>query len=128
MPWVDNHGFLNKVDDTSTGLIDVGARWYDLTAGQFVSLGPLFEANDPQALNGYSYSVQDPINASESSGERPCPKRVQRSEPASSGGGSTCWGQGGKVSKFRVAPALGRFHQRNSWWREDRTKLLRPRR
>jgi RHS repeat-associated protein len=82
--WIDNHGFLNKPTDATTGLTIVGAREYDPTTGRFVSLDPVFEANDPQALNGYAYTDANPINSIDPSGQR----------AAGDGDGSTCNNEG----------------------------------
>jgi RHS repeat-associated protein len=70
--WPDNHGFLNKPQDTTTGLTDVGARWYDPTLGRFESLDPAFEPASPQQLNGYTYAADNPITGSDPTGLRDC--------------------------------------------------------
>jgi RHS repeat-associated protein len=66
--WADNRTFLNKVTDTSTGLTDIGARWYDPTTGRFQTLDPVFEATDTLALNGYGYAGGNPITYSDPTG------------------------------------------------------------
>ncbi len=66
--WPDNHGFLNKPQDTTTGLTDVGARWYDPFTGTFASLDPVLEPASPQQLNGYSYAGANPVAGSDPSG------------------------------------------------------------
>ncbi|MEY9840193.1 RHS repeat-associated protein [Streptacidiphilus sp. EB103A] len=68
--WADNRTFLNKTTDTTTGLTDIGARYYDATTGRFISLDPVFEATSAQQLNGYTYSADDPINQADPSGLR----------------------------------------------------------
>jgi RHS repeat-associated protein len=70
--WIDNRGFLNKVNDTTTGLTDVGARWYDQSTGSFVSLDPVLEANDPTQLAGYDYAGNDPVSNSDPTGQTIC--------------------------------------------------------
>ncbi|GLY86076.1 RHS repeat-associated core domain-containing protein [Actinoallomurus iriomotensis] len=70
--WPDNHGFLNKVQDTTTGLTDVGARWYDPDTGTFASLDPLFEATDSQQQAGYNYAGSNPITSSDPTGLNGC--------------------------------------------------------
>ncbi len=69
--WIDNRGFLNAPNDTSTKLTIIGARQYDPTTGRFISLDPLFEATSPQQLNGYTYSADNPVTLSDPSGLRP---------------------------------------------------------
>uniref|UniRef100_UPI001364DFBC RHS repeat-associated core domain-containing protein n=1 Tax=Streptacidiphilus anmyonensis TaxID=405782 RepID=UPI001364DFBC len=66
--WPDDHTFLGKTTDTSAGLVDIGARKYDPTTGRFISVDPLFEADDPQSLGGYAYAGDDPVSASDPSG------------------------------------------------------------
>ncbi|MCO5974830.1 RHS repeat domain-containing protein [Actinoallomurus soli] len=70
--WPDNHGFLNKPQDTVTGLTDVGARWYDPTTGTFASLDPVFEATDTQQQAGYNYAASNPITNSDPTGLNGC--------------------------------------------------------
>ncbi|WP_370353068.1 RHS repeat-associated core domain-containing protein [Catenulispora sp. EB89] len=69
--WPDNKGFLNDPDDTSTGLTNIGARWYDPATGRFLSVDPLFEADSSQEENGYTYSGDNPIAKSDPTGLRP---------------------------------------------------------
>ncbi len=66
--WPDNHGFLNKPQDATTGLTDVGARWYDPTLGRFTSLDPVFEAASPQQQNGYTYAGDNPVTDADPTG------------------------------------------------------------
>lgn len=67
-PWPDDKGFLGKTNDITTGLTHIGARQYDPTIGQFISVDPLLETDKPQTLNGYSYSANNPITFSDPSG------------------------------------------------------------
>jgi RHS repeat-associated protein len=46
--------FLNDPVDASSGLTDIGARWYDSSTGSFASLDPLLETSSPMQLNGYT--------------------------------------------------------------------------
>jgi RHS repeat-associated protein len=72
--WPDSHGFLNKPLDQNTKLTDVGAREYDATIGRFISVDPVFEANNPALLNGYTYTAENPVSSSDPSGQMPhCP-------------------------------------------------------
>jgi len=68
--WSDNRGFLDQPTDAVTGLTSLGARYYDPSIGRFVSLDPLFEATDPLALNGYSYTSDNPVTSSDPGGLR----------------------------------------------------------
>ncbi|MFE1886677.1 RHS repeat-associated core domain-containing protein, partial [Streptomyces diastatochromogenes] len=69
--WPDpTRSYLGKPQDTSTGYTDVGARKYDPTLGQFISADPVFEANSPQELGGYTYAADNPVAGSDPSGLR----------------------------------------------------------
>ncbi|MCZ0986318.1 polymorphic toxin-type HINT domain-containing protein [Streptomyces diastatochromogenes] len=67
--WPDpTHSYLGKPQDTSTGYTDVGARKYDPTLGQFISVDPVFEATSPQQLGGYTYAADNPLTNSDPTG------------------------------------------------------------
>jgi RHS repeat-associated protein len=66
--WPDNHGFLGKPQDTTTGLTDIGARWYDPINGRFASLDPVFQPTDPGLQNGYTYTASNPISQADPTG------------------------------------------------------------
>ncbi|QKW25051.1 type IV secretion protein Rhs [Streptomyces seoulensis] len=67
--WPDpTHSYLGKPQDTSTGYTDVGARKYDPTLGQFISVDPVLETGNPQDLGGYAYAADNPITTSDPSG------------------------------------------------------------
>ncbi|MGW0828634.1 RHS repeat-associated core domain-containing protein, partial [Streptomyces sp. NPDC002845] len=57
-----------KTRDTTTGLTHIGAREYDPTLGQFISVDPILETDKPQTLNGYSYAAQNPLTNSDPTG------------------------------------------------------------
>ncbi|MET8360872.1 RHS repeat-associated core domain-containing protein [Micromonospora sp. NPDC005171] len=64
----DNRGFLNKVVNNATGLIQVGARSYDASVGRFISRDAVLDMGNPQQMNGYAYSSNNPVNFSDPSG------------------------------------------------------------
>lgn len=66
--WPDDKAFLGKPADTDTGLTHVGAREYDPTTGQFISVDPLLELDKHQTLNGYTYGAQNPTTFSDPTG------------------------------------------------------------
>ncbi|WP_327129673.1 polymorphic toxin-type HINT domain-containing protein [Streptomyces sp. NBC_01727] len=66
-----DRGFLGKTEDDTTGLSILGARMYDAKLGRFLSPDPLNTPYDPQNLNAYSYSVNNPIAYSDPDGLRP---------------------------------------------------------
>ncbi|MBC7278236.1 RHS repeat-associated core domain-containing protein [Nocardioides sp.] len=62
-----DRGFLGKSNDT-TGLTQVGARYYDSTTGAFVSPDPVLDPSEPRHLNAYVYSYQNPTPHSDPTG------------------------------------------------------------
>jgi RHS repeat-associated protein len=68
--WPDQNGFLNDPTDTANGLTAIGAREYDPTIGQFISLDPQLDPTDPLSLNGYSYTDDNPVGQSDPTGQR----------------------------------------------------------
>ncbi|MFC4047880.1 RHS repeat-associated core domain-containing protein [Dactylosporangium siamense] len=66
--WPNDRGFLNKQNNASTGLLDVGAREYDPNLGTFLSPDPVLSTGDPVTYNAYAYSAHSPIVYSDPSG------------------------------------------------------------
>lgn len=66
--WPGDRGFLNKVQDTS-GLTQVGARYYDARIGRFVSVDPVFATSSPQQWGAYSYADNNPVSFWDPTGE-----------------------------------------------------------
>ncbi|MGW2558356.1 polymorphic toxin-type HINT domain-containing protein [Streptomyces sp. NPDC001514] len=67
--WPGVQGFVGGVDDTgSTGLQHLGAREYDPATGRFISVDPLLNPADPQSLNAYAYSNNNPLTFSDPDG------------------------------------------------------------
>ncbi|MET9967956.1 RHS repeat-associated core domain-containing protein [Streptomyces sp. NPDC006356] len=66
--WPDDKGFLGRSIDNGTGLTQVGAREYDATTGQFLSVDPLLMSDQHQSLNGYGYANNNPTTLSDPSG------------------------------------------------------------
>ncbi|MBQ0989362.1 hypothetical protein KBX08_04560 [Micromonospora sp. H61] len=70
--WLNDKGFVGgNIDGESdpTGLTHIGARSYDPSTGQFVSVDPLIDFTNPQQMQGYSYSSYSPITFSDPTGE-----------------------------------------------------------
>ncbi|HEV2890266.1 MAG TPA: RHS repeat-associated core domain-containing protein [Frankiaceae bacterium] len=61
-------GFLDKTEDPTTGLVAMGARYYDGPAGAFVSPDPLVAQYAPRSLNPYLYSQGNPTSHSDPTG------------------------------------------------------------
>ena len=70
--WPDDHTFLGKSTDASTGLTTVGARTYDAQTGRFISADPVFQPQRPQDVGGYAYAGNDPVNGSDPTGLTHC--------------------------------------------------------
>ncbi|POX39680.1 ricin-type beta-trefoil lectin domain protein, partial [Streptomyces sp. Ru72] len=69
--WVaadENHGFLGKPTDATTGLDLLGARNYDPALGRFLTPDPIFEAGDPNQMGGYAYAGDNPASGSDPTG------------------------------------------------------------
>ncbi|MFC7219666.1 polymorphic toxin-type HINT domain-containing protein [Streptomyces polyrhachis] len=110
-PWPDDKAFLGKPADTGTGLTHIGAREYDPGIAQFISVDPILESDKAQTLNGYSYSINNPLTFSDPTGTKlgcggifaeGCPKTKPGppSKPDGGDGGthpcnSNCGGGGG---------------------------------
>jgi RHS repeat-associated protein len=69
--WVNGKGFVGG-DNDPTGLVNIGARQYDLLLGRFISVDPVMDLADPQQWNGYSYANNTPISQSDPTGLDPC--------------------------------------------------------
>ncbi|MFF7369813.1 RHS repeat-associated core domain-containing protein [Streptomyces tricolor] len=67
--WPDDKAFLGKPADDATGLTHVGAREYDPTTGQFISVDPMLVLDQHQSLNGYAYANNSPITFSDPTGQ-----------------------------------------------------------
>jgi len=69
--WPSKRGFVGGYQDP-TGLTHLGAREYDPQTGRFISVDPLIDFADPQALNPYTYSVNNPVTHSDPTGLTYC--------------------------------------------------------
>ncbi|MFC5660719.1 RHS repeat domain-containing protein, partial [Streptomyces nogalater] len=66
--WPDDKAFLGKPADDTTALTHIGAREYDPTTGQFISVDPMLVLDQHQSLNGYAYANNTPVTMSDPSG------------------------------------------------------------
>ncbi|MFJ8543496.1 RHS repeat-associated core domain-containing protein [Streptomyces sp. NPDC093586] len=58
--WAGDKGFVGGTQDP-TGLTHLGARDYDPVTGRFISADPVADLKDPQQINGYAYSNNNPV-------------------------------------------------------------------
>jgi RHS repeat-associated protein len=68
-PWPTDQTFLNDTDNTTSGLIDIGARKYNPATGTFISVDPVLDATSPQTMTGYTYGADDPVNNQDPTGQ-----------------------------------------------------------
>ncbi|GIJ12498.1 type IV secretion protein Rhs [Micromonospora andamanensis] len=69
-----NRGFVGGSDNPGTGLVRLGAREYDPLLGRFISVDPIIDPDDPQQMNAYAYSNNNPATMSDPDGLRfSCP-------------------------------------------------------
>ncbi|WFB07933.1 sugar-binding protein [Streptomyces sp. LX-29] len=66
--WPGMKGFVGGTIDTTTGLTHLGAREYDPGIGRFISVDPVLDVADPQQVNGYAYSNNNPLTFSDPTG------------------------------------------------------------
>ncbi|WP_416874682.1 RHS repeat domain-containing protein [Kitasatospora sp. SC0581] len=70
--WPTERGFVGGTNDSTTGLTHLGAREYDAVNGRFISVDPILDLSDPQQINGYAYSNNNPVNLSDPDGLWSC--------------------------------------------------------
>jgi RHS repeat-associated protein len=63
-----DRGFLGQVEDASTSLSYLNARYYDAAAGVFISADPVYNPSRPKTINPYAYSVNNPTTYSDPGG------------------------------------------------------------
>jgi RHS repeat-associated protein len=61
-------GFIGGIDDTATGLTDLGIRELQPGTGSFISTDPLLTPYNPQDLNAYAYAGDNPTTESDPTG------------------------------------------------------------
>ncbi|GAA4212761.1 RHS repeat domain-containing protein [Microbispora amethystogenes] len=66
--WPSQRAFVGGTADLSTGLVHLGAREYLPSEGRFLSVDPVFDSNEPQKLNGYTYAGNNPVTESDPDG------------------------------------------------------------
>ncbi|WP_084125978.1 RHS repeat-associated core domain-containing protein [Demequina sp. NBRC 110054] len=66
-----DRGWLGQVEDSSTELSYLNARYYDATIGRFLSPDPLLDASDPRSLDAYMYANNNPVEYADPTGLDP---------------------------------------------------------
>lgn len=68
--WVaGDKGYVGGLADPTTSLETLGTRLYSAADGRFLSVDPVFEANDPTQIAGYDYAGNDPVTGSDPTGD-----------------------------------------------------------
>jgi RHS repeat-associated protein len=68
-----HRGFTSQEELDNLSLIDLNGRVYDPTAARFLSADPVVQAPfDSQSLNRYSYTFDNPLNATDPTGFAAC--------------------------------------------------------
>ncbi|MER6000779.1 RHS repeat-associated core domain-containing protein [Nonomuraea angiospora] len=63
-----DRGFLGKVEDASTGLSYLSARYYDPATAKFISPDPKFDTENPELTSPYGYAADNPVGQSDPDG------------------------------------------------------------
>ncbi|MFJ9023679.1 DddA-like double-stranded DNA deaminase toxin [Streptomyces sp. NPDC102259] len=66
--WRSHQGYVSGGEDTSSGLVHLGAREYDPNTGRFLSADPVLDMADPVQMNGYVYCENNPATFADPSG------------------------------------------------------------
>lgn len=66
-----DHRFLGASHDEGSGLILLGARYYDTALGRFISVDPLLDIGTPAHFNPYAYGYNNPVTFADPSGMKP---------------------------------------------------------
>ncbi|MFD4598977.1 polymorphic toxin-type HINT domain-containing protein [Streptomyces sp. NPDC058464] len=67
--WAGSRTYIGGDDESSTGLIHLGARDYDPVTGRFTTLDPVMDFSDLLQLGGYAYADNSPVTKSDPNGE-----------------------------------------------------------
>lgn len=70
MQLADDVGYTGHQDDVATGLTYMQARYYDPVVGRFMAVDPVqFDGDNPQYFGRYTYVGNNPVNATDPTGE-----------------------------------------------------------
>ncbi|WP_144119155.1 RHS repeat-associated core domain-containing protein [Catellatospora sichuanensis] len=63
-----DRGFIGQIEDATTGLSYLNARYYDTATALFLSPDPVYDTGEPKSLNPYTYAMDNPAARSDPSG------------------------------------------------------------
>ena len=63
-----DRGFLSQTQDPTTGFVYLNNRYYDTSLGRFASTDPLAGLSNPQALNPFTYALNNPSTLTDPTG------------------------------------------------------------
>jgi RHS repeat-associated protein len=63
-----DQGWLGQIEDESTSLSYLNARYDDPSLGRFTAPDPVYDPAEPGSLNPYAYALNNPVNNSDPSG------------------------------------------------------------
>ena len=113
--------FTGQREDATIGLYYYGARYYDPQLGRFSQADTIVpEPGNPQALNRYSYTLNNPTKYRDASGHcaemgiSPIPCVQVRISPPASGSKSRRWSSSMHRKSFKASNSLATNSQR--WW------------
>ncbi|MFI9270214.1 RHS repeat-associated core domain-containing protein [Kitasatospora sp. NPDC052896] len=66
--WAGDKGFVGGLEDDTTELTTLGARFYQPSTGRFISPDPLTQPTSPQQWNAYAYANNNPVDSSDPTG------------------------------------------------------------
>ncbi|MFF5144071.1 ricin-type beta-trefoil lectin domain protein [Streptomyces sp. NPDC013157] len=67
--WAGSRTYIGGDDESSTGLIHLGARDYDPVTGRFTTIDPVMDFSDLLQLGGYAYADNSPVTKADPNGE-----------------------------------------------------------
>lgn len=65
---VTDRGFIGQIEDRSTNLSYLNARYYDPVIGRFIAPDPVYDLEHPQSVNPYAYGLNNPTAFTDPSG------------------------------------------------------------
>ncbi|MFI8072998.1 ricin-type beta-trefoil lectin domain protein [Streptomyces sp. NPDC086033] len=67
--WAGSSTYIGGADESSTGLIHLGARDYDPVTGRFTTIDPVMDLSDLLQLGGYAYADNSPVTKEDPNGQ-----------------------------------------------------------